>query len=157
MPQRSHSTEELAELLDVDRATVLNWCKLGLPHQKPKSKKEGNHYDVGEALAWMRSKNITGKIGRPAEADGDELRSAKIKKEKAIVEKYERQNAVEAGKLIDAAEEQRRDVRKIMFVRNRLCGLGAAISPQLDGLDGPKRQAVIDGAIEEILQDLSSA
>ena len=84
------------------------------------------------------------------------MRGLKIRKETAsLVKRYEREEAIAAGKFIDAEAEQRRDVAKIAAVRNRLCGLGATISPQLEGLDGDQRQSLIDDAVEQILNDLA--
>jgi len=153
-PVRKQTTEQIAEQLDVDRATILRWCAEGLPHSKPSKHREGNRYDLAEAAAWMQANGRSGEVGRPPEKD-EQLLSLQIKKLQAVVEKVQRENKVAAGLLIDAAAEQRRDIQKITVVRNRLCGLGAAISPQLEGLDGAARQSVIDAAVEEILQELA--
>jgi len=156
IPKRESTTEEVAELLDVDRATILRWSGEGLPHDKPQKKQAGNRYDVAEVAAWMKANNRTGEVGRPADSDSA-LVGHKTRKEKALADRYERENAVAAGLLIDAAAEQKRDIQKITLVRNRLCGLGAALSPQLEGLDGAQRQSAIDAAVEEILQEFSRA
>ncbi|MDP9175627.1 MAG: helix-turn-helix domain-containing protein [Planctomycetota bacterium] len=148
---RASTTEEVADLLDVDRATVLRWCGEGLPHQK---RDKQNYYDVAEVQNWMKANGRTGDVGRPPETDPD-LVSLKIRKELALVTRYERENAIATGKLIDAAAEQIRDTQKITMVRNRLCGLGATLAPQLEGLDGAERQALIDQSIDDILEEFA--
>lgn len=155
MPNRNKTTQEIAELLDVDNSTIQNWTKQGLPCDKGANRKQSNKYDEAEVAAWMQANNKTGKVGRPVEAGSDELRALKIRKELALVTRYERENAVEEGKLISADEERARDVAKIVTVRNRLSGLGATLSPQLEGLDGAERQTLIDQAIEQVLKEFA--
>jgi phage terminase Nu1 subunit (DNA packaging protein) len=156
MGKRTKSTQAVADLFDVDPSTVQGWVKQGCPCDPAKTKKQSHKFDDAEVAAWMEANKRTGKVGRPADEMSDELKQLKIRKETALVAKYERENAIEDGKLIDAATEQQRDIRKITTIRNRLCGLGASISPQLDGLDGAERQSVIDQSIEEILKDFAS-
>jgi len=104
----------------------------------------------------MRERGLSGKIGRPTDVSSEELNKWKIRKEAALALKAERENKVAEGKLIDAAEEQQRDIQKIITVRNCLCGLGASLSSQLEGLDGPERQSLIDSSIETILKELGT-
>jgi len=154
--KRTQTTQDIANLLDLDPTTVQNWVKQGCPCDKSTKSKQPHRFNEGEVLAWMKSRGLSGKVGRPNEVLGDDLKALKIRKEAALCEKYERENKVEAGELIDAAEEQQRDIAKIVTVRNRLCGLGATLSPQLEGLDGPERQSLIDDAIENILKEFGS-
>lgn len=152
---RNKSTAQIAELLDLDPATVLRWCADGLPHTKPINRKAGNLYDVDEVRGWMSKFGRTGAVGRPAEEGTEEFATWHTRKEKALALKRERENSVEEGKLIDAETERRRDVQKLTVFRNRLCGLGASLSPQMEGLDGAGRQALIDKAIEDALNFLA--
>ena len=155
--RRNLSTAQIAELLDLDPATVLRWTGEGLPHDKSSNRKLGNRYDVAEVQAWMKTNRRTGDVGRPLEAGSDELKGWKVRREKAIALKFERENAIEEGKLIDAETERKRDLAKITVARNRLLGLGAAIAPKLEGLDGAQRQGAIDTAVAEILADLAAS
>jgi phage terminase Nu1 subunit (DNA packaging protein) len=150
--KRTRTTQEIADLWDVDNSTVHNWVKSGCPCDKPTNRKASYRFDEGEVAAWCKANGKTGKLGRPVEADSDELKALKIRKEAALVARYERENAVEEGRLIDAAEAQAQSVQNITATRNRLCGLGATLSPQLEGLDGAERQTLIDSAIEQILK-----
>jgi phage terminase Nu1 subunit (DNA packaging protein) len=150
--KRTKTTQEIADLWTVDNSTVHNWVKSGCPCDKPTNRKASYRFDEAEVAAWCKASGKTGKLGRPVDADSDDLKALKIRKEAALVARYERENAVEEGKLVDAADVQARNIQKITAARNRLCGLGATLSPQLEGLDGAERQTLIDGAIERILK-----
>lgn len=159
MPKRNQSTQEIADLFDVDTSTVQGWVKNGCPCDKSNSKGRGRRpvfaYNAGEVASWMKATNRSGKPGRPTTEISEDLKAIKLRKELAMALKYEGENAVRDGKLIDAAMEQQRDIAKITTVRNKLCGLGASLAPQLEGLEGAERQSLIDDAITAILKELS--
>jgi hypothetical protein len=113
-------------------------------------------FDESEVAAWMQANGITGDIGRPAEESNDELKALKARKELALVLRYERENSVADGKLIDAVEEQQRDVAKVTAARHKLGGLGSSLAPQLAGLDASEIQTLIDSEIERVLDELST-
>ena len=152
--RRDKNTQEIADLLNLNRATVLRWASEGLPHDQI-DRKTGNRYNVAEVQTWMKINHRSGVIGRPMDEGSEQLKALRIRRENALVLKYERENKIEAGKLIDAAEEERRDVQKLVVLRSRLCGLGATISPQLEGLSGADRHSLIDRYIENTLNDLA--
>lgn len=150
---RDKTTQELAELLDIDIKTIQRWKREGLPHNK---KPKPHKFNAGEVAEWMKINNKTAKVGRPSTPMSGEREALEIRKLAALVRKYEREEKVDEGLLIDAAEEQRRDIAKITLVRNRLSGLGASIAPQLEGLDGAERQTLIDESIATILKEFSA-
>lgn len=155
MADRTETTQDIAELFDVDTSTIHAWVKDGCPCDPSTSKRQSHKFNAGEVVKWMQDNNRTGKKGRPSTPEGDELQAAKLRKEIAMAEKYERENAVAAGKLIDAATEQARDVQKITAIRNRLCGLGASLAGVLEGKSGAERQSLIDDSIQEILAEFA--
>lgn len=150
---RDKSTADIATLFDVTTRAVSKWVKEGLPYDAPKKKNQSAKYNETEVAAWMKANKKTGKPGRPA---NEALNAAKLRKETAMAIKYEIENKVSMGLLVDAASEQQRNIAKITTVRNRLCGLGATLSPALEGLDGAERQAAIDEAVEQILKEFSA-
>jgi phage terminase Nu1 subunit (DNA packaging protein) len=154
MSQRNKSTSEIAEIFDVDESTVKRWTSEGLPSDKAKGR-GGNKFDELEVAAWMKENRKTGKPGRPSTEAGDDLNAIKCRKELAMAIKYERQNEIEAGLLVSAAEVDRVNVLKVIAVRNGLCGMGASITPRLIGEDGPTIQGIIDGEVERILTEFS--
>jgi phage terminase Nu1 subunit (DNA packaging protein) len=153
MATRDKTTQEVAEMFSVDPSTINNWTKHGLPCDKAKTKKQSNKYDVAEVAAWMKINNRTGEMGRPPEPGSENKKALEERKLLALVLKYERENAIEDGKLIDAAQEQQRDVQKVVAVRNKLWGMGATLSPQLEGLEGHERQSLIDAYVENVLKE----
>lgn len=156
MATRDKTTQEIADLFDVSTSTLSKWIKRGCPVDLAATRKQSHKFDAAEVAAWMKSNGVTGDMGRPPEPLSDELKELKIRKELALVLRYERENAVEDGKLIDAVTEQSRDIAKIMAVRNRLSGLGASIAPQLVGLDsGAEAQTIIDNEVAAILKQFS--
>ena len=71
--RRDKSTEEIADLLDLDRATVLRSTKSGLPHDKPRNSRDrraGHRYDAAEVQTWMKTRRRTGAVGRPVDDEG---------------------------------------------------------------------------------------
>jgi hypothetical protein len=130
------------------------YARDGMPHDKTKL---GNRYDPDEVALWMKQHNLTGKTGKPIQPESDEIRAWKLRRKKALALKAERENVIAEGKLIDSVAEQARDVQKIAHVRNRLTGLGAALSPQLVGLEGAEINTLIDNAVQAILTEFSKS
>jgi phage terminase Nu1 subunit (DNA packaging protein) len=158
MAERNKTTREAADQLDLGPTTLQNWVRLGCPHDVVKAKhgKSALRFDPDEVAAWMVANGKSGKRGRPAAPESEDLKAAKLRKERAMARKYELEVAEKEGQLIDAAAERQRDLAKIVAVRNRLCGLGATLAPQLEGLSGAERQTLIDEAVEAILKEFGS-
>jgi len=155
MSIRDKTTSQITDIFDVDESTIKRWVSAGCPCDSPPGRGKPRKFNEAEVAAWMQATNRSGKPGRPQEAGSDDLKALKIRKELALVLKYERENAIDEGKLIDATAEQNRDVAKIATIRNKLSSLGATLSPQLEGLDGAERQTLIDKSIEQILLEFS--
>ena len=64
MPERTKTTQEIADLFDVTVRTVTNWTKGGCPHNKPAKRTDPNKFDEGEVAAWMQANGITGDMNR---------------------------------------------------------------------------------------------
>jgi phage terminase Nu1 subunit (DNA packaging protein) len=153
---QNKTTAQIASILDVDAATVLRWCGEGLPHQKSTNRKTGNLYDLAEVRAWMESNRRSGAVGRPADEGTEDFAAWHTLKEKALALRRVRENEIADGKWIDRQAEERRDVQKLAVLRSSLCGMGATISPQLEGLNAAERQELIDRSVENILQQLAA-
>lgn len=148
------SVAEVAAQLDLAEETIYRDLRAGAPHVKRGGRVS---LDIAAYAAWRKSRQRTGKRGRPAHADSDDIRQARLRKENALAAKYELQVARERGELVAIEDVRRRWGELITTARNRLLGLGAAISPQLEGRDAAERQSIIDSRVHEILNDLSEA
>jgi phage terminase Nu1 subunit (DNA packaging protein) len=157
MSTRTQTAEEIIELLTIDPSTLKRWKREGLPCDNPiKGERKHCLFNVDEVKEWMVANKKSGKPGRPAAPQSAELLSWKLRKEKASALRVERENAIAEGKLIDAADEAKRDIQKIVTIRNKLCSMGATLSPQLEGLDAAERCSLIDSTIESILKEFAT-
>jgi len=149
--KRDKSVDEVADILSLATRTVQKWVQRGCPHDL-----DGNaaRLDVSEVVAWVKSQGLSMRPGRPADKN-DKLMSIRIKREQEMLEKYQRENKQAAGLLIDAAEEEKRDVAKIVALRNKLCGLGASLSARLAGMDAVQIQTLLDSTVERILLEFA--
>lgn len=150
--QRDLTAEDLSIELGVHRQTIVDYDKAGAPREK---RGRSYFYDAAEYRAWMQANNKTGKAGRPIDGDSPDLQQAKLRKENALASKYELQVSREKGTLIPLDDVRQWIGERVTATKNRLIGLGAAISPLLDGRDAAERQTIIDGRVNEILEELS--
>jgi phage terminase Nu1 subunit (DNA packaging protein) len=128
---RDKSTEQIGEIFDVGESTLRNWVRDGCPCDKG-GKGKPRLFDEAEVAAWMRSKNLTGDVGKPKEIVSDELEKARIRKDNALANKFELQVERERGLVIERAEVERLGVQKVVTVRNRLMVVGSKLAAQLN-------------------------
>ena len=152
-PQRSSTAQEICDLLDVSKMAITRWVKEGLPCDDTGDQRM---FDAAEVMAWLRREGKSCTPGKPLTKQNEVLLPIRIRKENALVEKYERENKQAAGLLIDAAEEERRVASLIVALRNKFCGLGAALAATLAGLDAAEIQTLLDGRVEQILREFAS-
>jgi hypothetical protein len=111
-----------------------------------------------EVAAWKRENGITGEPGRPSDAtDSPDLEAARLRKENALAAKYELQVQRERGELVPVDEVKQWIGRHVTTAKNKLIGLGAGVTPLLEGRDAAERQSIIDARISEILNELAAA
>ena len=146
--------QQLADELDLHSESVTRHAAMGAPREK-----RGRTYysNAGEYRAWMKANNLTGDAHRPAEGVSPDLAAAKLRKENALASRYEIEVARARGELVPLVEVKAEMGQQITTAKNKLRGLGAAITPLLEGRDAAERQGIIDNRIEEILNDLAAA
>ena len=153
-PKRDIPITDTAMELDLSEDTVRRDIKRGAPHSRHKGRIELN---VPEYRAWRESKGLTGEPGRPVQGDSPTLEKVRIRKENALANKYELQVKREKGELVPLEEFKRWINEHITSAKNKLLGLGARVTPELEGLNGAERQSVIDQRVIEILGELGTA
>ena len=151
---RDLTRDDIAALLDVHVESVGRYDRDGAPHERRGNR---NFYNEDEYRAWMASKGLTGKEGRPNEDDSPDLEKARLRKENALAAKYELQVKREKGELVPTEEVRRWIGEHVTTAKNKLIGLGAAVAPLLEGRDAAERQTIIDGRVSEILEELAAA
>lgn len=102
----------------------------------------------------MKANRLSGQVGGQAN-DSTDIEAAKLRKENALADKHEIDNAQKRGELIRVDDVKAFIAQRVTGTKNRLIGLGAAITPHLEGRDASERQSIIDSRIEEILNELS--
>jgi phage terminase Nu1 subunit (DNA packaging protein) len=157
--KREQTTADILEAFEINRQTLASWVRKGCPCTKPKTKGKGkqNKFDQNEVAAWMKSKNITGAVGRPGGPITEQLQKAKLRKETAMAELHEMRSAKERGLLVDRQEQERNNVKKFALIRSKFAALPAAVAPSLAGLTVPTIEAVLQTRIIEVLAELSRA
>jgi phage terminase Nu1 subunit (DNA packaging protein) len=148
---RDKTTDDIAELFDVDESTIKRWVAQGLPCDKG-GRGQHRRFDEGEVAAWLKSKNLTGKPGRPQTEGGRELLAAKVRKENALATRYEIEVAERRGELLNRSEVERQNVQKVAALRNGLLSLSATLAPSLEGRSAEDIQGEIERAIVRILE-----
>ncbi|MFC1706234.1 helix-turn-helix domain-containing protein [Planctomycetota bacterium] len=97
------SEPEAAQRLKVSIRTLRRWRSQGLPHRRAGRQPR---YDRGAVKAWMAKHNLTGERGRPDLVSKNvppELLAIRIRKTKALAERYELNNRVKRGQLVDSS------------------------------------------------------
>jgi phage terminase Nu1 subunit (DNA packaging protein) len=150
--KRDKSVDDVADILSLATRTVQKWVQRGCPHDL-----EGTaaKLDAFEVNAWAKAQGLSMRPGRPADKN-DKLMSIRIKREQEMLEKYQRENKQARGLLIDAAEEEKRDVARIVAIRNKLSGLEASLPARLIGLDAVEIQTILHANFERFLNEFAN-
>jgi hypothetical protein len=149
------TADECGDVLELSTELIRDYMGRGCPHDKGGPGKP-NRLDPGEVTAWMRSNKLTGKPGRPNEDDSPDLEKARLRKENALASKYELQVKREKGELVPVAEVQQWIGERNTTAKNKFIGLGASVTPLLEGRDAAERQGIIDARVIEILDELAA-
>lgn len=146
---------DAAAELGLSEDTVRRDVRRGAPHSRRKNKIVLN---VAEYRQWRADQGLTGERGRPPiYADSPDIEAARLRKENALAAKYELQVQRERGELVPVEEVKQWIGQHVTAAKNKLIGLGASITPQLEGRDAAERQTIIDARVTEILNELASA
>jgi hypothetical protein len=149
-PTRKSSSQEVADIIGISTMAVTNWVKRGCPCD---AEGEQRLFDVAEVQAWAHENHLTG-IGGAKKNPA--LLNLEKRKLRALVEKFERENKQARGLLIDAAEEEKRDVDRIVAIRNKLSGLEASLPARLIGLDAVEIQTILHANFERFLNEFAN-
>jgi hypothetical protein len=141
---RNVKRDELAEELDLHSETVGRYDRMGAPYER---RGRCNYYNVAEYRGWMQA-NIN---------DSPDLEKARLRKENALAAKYELQVQRERGELIPVTDVKQWVGQHVTTAKNKLIGLGASVTPLLEGRDAAERQTLIDARVTEILNELAAA
>lgn len=149
----SHDTTaaELREQLDISVSSLKRYLKDGLPHV---GDGKDRRFNLGECVAWMKSRNLTGEPGRPAEPAGEELQRLRCLKERALIRKYERESALAERRLLDIGDVIEKYKQLAIEVRKRMHQLPMRIL-NLPGLNmSNAEKGLADRAICEMCDDV---
>ncbi|WP_347259025.1 terminase small subunit [Methylocaldum sp.] len=134
------NAKELSQALGVSPMAITNWTREGMPHRRSKNRGRSNEYDFGECLTWAREngKALVPRLDRKAEGaltadtQNSELAEMRVRRERAMAEKLERENAVRAGELIDRAGSERAQRQIARTLRDALVEtLPTRLAPEL--------------------------
>lgn len=148
--KRISSVQQVSEIFEVSEVSVRRWAIAGCPCR---TKNHRRFFDPIEIQTWLRENRKTCQPGRPAKEIDPQLADLEYRKQTALCEKFERENKVARGELINRADEESRDVKAIVALRNKLCGMPAALAARLAGMDQAEIQVTIDGRIEQIIDE----
>ena len=152
--ERTTPILEAAEELNIAEETVRRDINRGAPHSRDGKKIVLN---VPEYRQWRESKGLKPEKGRPLEVDSPDLEKARLRKENALASKYELQVERERGILVPIEEVKQWIGQHVTAAKNKLIGMGAGVTPLLEGRDAAERQAIIDSRVNEILDELAAA
>lgn len=150
---RDLTRQELADELDLHADSIKRHHTR--PDPPPYTRAgQACYYNAAEYQAWMKENGLTGGQGWQAN-DSPDIEVAKLRKENALADKHELDNALKRAELIRVDEVKAWIGQRVTAVKNRFIGLGAAITPHLEGRDASERQTIIDDRITEILNELA--
>jgi hypothetical protein len=152
-PVRDSSINDAADELELSEDTVRRDIRRGCPHSRKGTKIVMN---IPEYREWRAEQGLTGERGRPIEGDSPDLERARLRKENALASKYELQVKREKGELVPVAEVQQWIGERNTTAKNKFIGLGASVTPLLEGRDAAERQGIIDARVIEILDELAA-
>jgi hypothetical protein len=85
----------------------------------------------------------------------DDLTKAKIQKESAMVERYEREAATEEARHVLASDEAADAAKAVTYVRRVFANFGATIAPRMEGMGGAEREQLIEGEADKVCRVLA--
>jgi hypothetical protein len=154
--KRVYPLNECAEELGINKDLLRDYAMRGCPHDKG-GKGKANRYDPDEVAAWMDENGLTGKPGRPADADSKDIEEAKLREINLRCRKHALDVAEREGELVPAAEVKQWIAEFVGGWKNRVLGLSAKLAQQMEGYDAAERHALLDQSHIELLNELSAA
>jgi hypothetical protein len=152
---RTLTARECSEELELPLELLRDYMTRGCPHDKG-GRGKSNLLNADEVAAWMQSNNLTGEPGRPTDASSPDIKAARLRELNLRCRKHELDVAEREKRLLDVDAVKRWIGDHVTTAKNKLIGLGASITPQLEGRDAAERQTVIDARVTEILEELAS-
>lgn len=150
---RDRSAEQICEALGVDRSTLKRWVSQGLPWESHRDRKKWFCED--EVRAWLESKGLSGKVGRPQTPEGKDMAGAKLRKELALASLREFEVGLRKGELVKRVDVDRENVRKVAALRDSLLALPGALAPTLEGLDEAEIRLKLENGMKAALEQFS--
>lgn len=150
--KREHTADDIAEIQDVHVKTVRQWVKDGCPASRSGRKYRFNDVEVD---GWLHETNHKTTPGRPAQAKEPVPPELEGNKDYWLARKYKIQCLREERELVNRAEYRAAWMTELATVKNKCRGIGAAMAPQLVGLDAAEIQGRIDERIEQIFRELA--
>lgn len=152
MPTQPVKIEEVARALKLSTKTVRRDIDRGAPH----SMRDGAYrLDIAEYKAWRKGKNLTGEAHRPASSN-EELIGQRIRRERAMADYREMENARKRGELVPAEHLREAFTAQAAKLRNLIEDLQRAGMREAADM---AREAIneIVNDVEERLQHLPDA
>lgn len=149
--KREQSAADIAEVFGVNPETVGSWGKDGCP-----SSRRGRrvYFNDGEVQAWLTANKRSTRPGRPPKEKPET--NKEDDKDYWLARKYRIQCLREEGQVVGIEDIEQWISEHVGTAKNKLNGLGASISPQLEGRDTAERQTIIEKRVREILEELSA-
>lgn len=114
---------ELAAVLGVSERTLTEWQEQGLPIEVIGGRGLDNQYDTAKVIEWRIQRALA----------GQSRESGKERLERLQAEELEMRIAERAGRLVPAADVERRWTEAITAARTDLLTLGDRLKARLDG------------------------
>jgi len=140
------SLSEIAELLGICKSSVWNWVKRGMP------KNSDGTYSVAAVRAWVAARDAEKNEASKASDDETEW-TVEYRKFKALMAKldYEKRQ----GQLVEVAEVDAVNVRKVLALKQRLLMLPRTLGPRLVGLNAEAISLMIEEEIMSAIRDFA--
>jgi phage terminase Nu1 subunit (DNA packaging protein) len=147
----------LATLFGVAFTTVDLWTQQGMPYDQRPLRKGGSGWkiDVAAVLEWHRKRERENALGEIAGISESDAKRRKLAAEAAIAE---HELAERQGKAVSVDDWQAATSKIIGAARAKLLAIGSAVGPDVAlEIDPVQCEAIIQGAINEALQELSES
>lgn len=128
MPGRLVNQSELAEILDVSKVTITNWCRdYGMPIAIQGKRGQAHQYDMGACFRWYGAWQVEKVLAGGAEKGGEVI---VLKTEEARLKRHQ------ADKAEVEAQKAKNEVLLIEDVKDTLNAVAVVYGSQLDALGG---------------------
>jgi terminase small subunit / prophage DNA-packing protein len=147
--------EKLAELFGCSLRTVDEYRRQGMPGEAPARPGGQWRFESATVIEWLRSRERTSALGEIAGISEVDAKRRKLAAEAAIAE---HELATLQGSAVSVADWQAATAKMVSGARAKLLGIGAAVGPELAiEVDPVLCEAIVQGAINEALEELSSS